>query len=171
MDPATLSLLPSETDSCHSSLLFIALLKIGGREGRQRLLGGRENASPEEPGVQAALQFAMNEYNRGSNDMYASRVSEVVEAQKQIVAGVKYFFTVRIGRTVCRKGASDLENCAFHDTPKLAQVIHFCMTPGFVPLINSLALITDLLCSTMGDAKNKALGSLHNAILGSVTSL
>uniref|UniRef100_A0A670Y7B7 Cystatin n=1 Tax=Pseudonaja textilis TaxID=8673 RepID=A0A670Y7B7_PSETE len=86
------------------------------------LLGGRENASPEEPGVQAALQFAMNEYNRGSNDMYASRVSEVVEAQKQIVAGVKYFFTVRIGRTVCRKGASDLENCAFHDTPKLAQV-------------------------------------------------
>uniref|UniRef100_A0A670Y9D9 Cystatin n=1 Tax=Pseudonaja textilis TaxID=8673 RepID=A0A670Y9D9_PSETE len=90
--------------------------------GAPKLLGGRENASPEEPGVQAALQFAMNEYNRGSNDMYASRVSEVVEAQKQIVAGVKYFFTVRIGRTVCRKGASDLENCAFHDTPKLAQV-------------------------------------------------
>lgn len=49
-----------------------------------RLLGGREDASPEEPGVREALQFAMNEYNRGSNDMYHSRVSEVVQAQKQV---------------------------------------------------------------------------------------
>lgn len=44
------------------------------------------------------------------------------------------------------------------------------MTPGFVPLSIAL-LITNLLCSTMGDAKNKALDSLHNVILGSVTSL
>lgn len=49
-----------------------------------RLLGGRENASPEEPDVRRALEFAMNEYNRGSNDMYHSRVSEVVEVQKQV---------------------------------------------------------------------------------------
>lgn len=40
----------------------------------------------------------------------------------QIVSGIKYYFNVKIGRTVCRKGASDLENCAFHNTPKLAQV-------------------------------------------------
>lgn len=41
----------------------------------------------------------------------------------QIVSGIKYYFTVKIGRTVCRKGASDLENCAFHNAPnKLAQV-------------------------------------------------
>ncbi|XP_026556773.1 cystatin-2 [Pseudonaja textilis] len=105
-----------------------------------RLLGGRENASPEEPGVQAALQFAMNEYNRGSNDMYASRVSEVVEAQKQIVAGVKYFFTVRIGRTVCRKGASDLENCAFHDTPKLAQTMTCTFEVYRIPWQNRISL-------------------------------
>lgn len=41
----------------------------------------------------------------------------------QIVSGIKYYFAVKIGRTVCRKGATtDHENCAFHTTPKLAQV-------------------------------------------------
>ncbi|ETE66625.1 Cystatin-C, partial [Ophiophagus hannah] len=105
-----------------------------------RLLGGRENASPEEPDVQAALQFAMNEYNRRSNDMYASRVSEVVEVQKQIVSGIKYYFTVKIGRTVCRKGASGLENCAFHNTPKLAQTMTCTFEVYKVPWRNMISL-------------------------------
>ncbi|KAL7984631.1 hypothetical protein Chor_003201 [Crotalus horridus] len=155
-----------------------------------RLLGGRENASPEEPGVAKALQFAMNEYNRGSNDMYSSRVSEVVEAQKQvavavlidilavrpitryplqswavrminifkhvldsaimfripifytmqIVSGIKYYFTVKIGRTVCRKGATDLENCAFHNAPKLAQTMTCTFEVYNIPWRNFISL-------------------------------
>uniref|UniRef100_A0A0K8S1H3 Cystatin-like protein n=1 Tax=Crotalus horridus TaxID=35024 RepID=A0A0K8S1H3_CROHD len=105
-----------------------------------RLLGGRENASPEEPGVAKALQFAMNEYNRGSNDMYSSRVSEVVEAQKQIVSGIKYYFTVKIGRTVCRKGAIDLENCAFHNAPKLAQTMTCTFEVYNIPWRNFISL-------------------------------
>uniref|UniRef100_A0A8C5RD80 Cystatin n=1 Tax=Laticauda laticaudata TaxID=8630 RepID=A0A8C5RD80_LATLA len=104
------------------------------------LLGGRENASLEEPAVQTALRFAMNDYNRGSNDMYASRVADVVEAQKQIVSGIKYYFTVKIGRTVCRKGASDLENCAFHDTPKLAQTMTCTFEVYHVPWRNMISL-------------------------------
>uniref|UniRef100_A0A0B8RR58 Cystatin n=1 Tax=Philothamnus irregularis TaxID=1899461 RepID=A0A0B8RR58_9SAUR len=105
-----------------------------------RLLGGRQNASPEEPDVRRALQFAMNEYNRGSNDMYNSRVSEVVEVQKQIVSGVKYYFTVKIGRTVCRKGASDLENCAFHSAPKLAQTMTCTFEVYNIPWRNIISL-------------------------------
>ncbi|KAK9403676.1 cystatin-2-like [Crotalus adamanteus] len=105
-----------------------------------RLLGGLENASPEEPGVARALQFAMNEYNRGSNDMYSSRVSEVVEAQKQIVSGIKYYFTVKIGRTVCRKGATDLENCAFHNAPKLAQTMTCTFEVYNIPWRNFISL-------------------------------
>ncbi|XP_013920405.1 PREDICTED: cystatin-2-like [Thamnophis sirtalis] len=105
-----------------------------------RLVGGLMDASPEEPDVSSALQFAMNEYNRGSNDMYHSRVSEVVQAQKQIVSGVKYYFTVKIGRTVCRKGASDLENCAFHNTPKLAQTMTCTFEIYNVPWRNMIRL-------------------------------
>uniref|UniRef100_A0A182C5U0 Cystatin n=1 Tax=Phalotris mertensi TaxID=1260334 RepID=A0A182C5U0_9SAUR len=105
-----------------------------------RLLGGLEDASPEEPGVRSALQFAMNQYNRGSNDMYHSRVSEVVQARKQIVSGIKYYFTVKIGRTVCRKGASDLENCAFHNTPKLAQTMTCTFEVYNIPWRNIISL-------------------------------
>ncbi|KAG8133119.1 hypothetical protein E2320_010930 [Naja naja] len=106
-----------------------------------RLIGGLEDASPEEPGVREALQFAMNEYNRGSNDMYASRVSEMVQVQKQIVSGMKYYFTVKIGRTVCRKESSDLENCAFHSTPKLAQTMTCTFEVYNIPWRNSISLL------------------------------
>uniref|UniRef100_A0A6B2F5S4 Cystatin domain-containing protein n=1 Tax=Bothriechis nubestris TaxID=1766655 RepID=A0A6B2F5S4_9SAUR len=105
-----------------------------------RLLGGREDVSPREPGVATALQFAMNEYNRGSNDMYSSRVSEVVEAQKQIVSGIKYYFTVKIGRTVCRKGATDLENCAFYNAPKPAQTTTCIFEVYNIPWRNIISL-------------------------------
>ncbi|XP_015682709.1 cystatin-2 [Protobothrops mucrosquamatus] len=106
-----------------------------------RLPGGREDASLEEPGVRKALQFAVNEYNRGSNDMYSSRVSEVVEVQKQIVRGIKYYFAVKIGRTVCRKGATtDHENCAFHTTPKPAQTMTCTFEVYSIPWRNIISL-------------------------------
>uniref|UniRef100_A0A670K893 Cystatin C n=1 Tax=Podarcis muralis TaxID=64176 RepID=A0A670K893_PODMU len=79
-------------------------------------------ASVEEEGARRALQFAMNEYNRASNDKYASRVAEVVRVRKQIVSGVLYFFDVKVGRTTCPKSVADVENCAFHEAPELAKV-------------------------------------------------
>ncbi|XP_070603110.1 cystatin-2-like [Erythrolamprus reginae] len=102
--------------------------------------GGLWDASLEEPEVRSALQFAMNEYNRGSNDMYHSRVSEVVRAEQQVVSGMKYYFTVKIGRTVCRQGASDLENCAFHTTPKLAQTTTCTFEVYRIPWRNFISL-------------------------------
>nr|QHR82749.1 cystatin 3 [Vipera anatolica senliki] len=103
------------------SLLFLSCIckeALG-----ERLLGGLENASLGDQDVGRALQFAMNEYNSRNNDMYSSRVSEVVRAQKQIVSGIMYYFTVNIGRTVCRNRAPDLENCAFHTAPEMAKTV------------------------------------------------
>uniref|UniRef100_A0A7N5KPT0 Cystatin domain-containing protein n=1 Tax=Ailuropoda melanoleuca TaxID=9646 RepID=A0A7N5KPT0_AILME len=109
-------------------------------------IGGRRDASPNDPGVHQALQFAMNEYNRGSNDAFSSRVSEVVRVRTQIVSGLKYYLNVKIGRTVCRKErkeVTDLENCAFHEQPKLAKTMTCNFVVYSIPWMNSISLTSN----------------------------
>ncbi|XP_063154775.1 cystatin-2-like [Candoia aspera] len=107
----------------------------------QRIPGGRMNASMENPDVRKALQFAMNKYNRASNDMYGSRVSEVVRVQTQVVEGLKYYFTVKVGRTVCRKGVAVLETCAFHEGPNPAKTVTCSFEVHSVPWRSHISLL------------------------------
>ncbi|XP_060110496.1 cystatin-2-like [Heteronotia binoei] len=76
-------------------------------------LVGAPREAPLDAEAQQALQFAMERYNRGSNDAYRSRVAEVVSVHKQLVAGIKYIFKVKVGRTSCRNSETVVEDCAF----------------------------------------------------------
>ncbi|MBN3309325.1 CYT protein, partial [Amia calva] len=77
--------------------------------------GGITPADVSDPGVQDALRFAVSQYNKARKDMFASKVMNVVDAMKQVVAGSEYYFTVEMGRTSCRKGSvTDLELCPLH---------------------------------------------------------
>jgi hypothetical protein len=49
-----------------------------------RMLGAPEEADANEEGVRRALDFAVSEYNKGSNDAYHSRAIQVVRARKQV---------------------------------------------------------------------------------------
>ncbi|KAG3262744.1 cystatin-C [Ictidomys tridecemlineatus] len=84
-----------------------------------RLLGGLEEADVNEEGVRRALDFAVSEYNKGSNDAYHSRAMKVVRARKQIVSGVNYLLDVEMGRTTCTKTQAYLADCPFHEEPHL----------------------------------------------------
>ncbi|KAF5901418.1 cystatin-like, partial [Clarias magur] len=66
--------------------------------------------------VQDALQFAVTEYNNKSNKPYNSQVVKVIKAQKQIVAGENYTFTVLMAR---EPGSP----CAISSDPAIAQVL------------------------------------------------
>uniref|UniRef100_A0A8C9GUU3 Cystatin C n=1 Tax=Piliocolobus tephrosceles TaxID=591936 RepID=A0A8C9GUU3_9PRIM len=116
-------------------LLLLAILAValavspaaGATPGKPpRLVGGPMDASVEEEGVRRALDFAVSEYNKASNDMYHSRALQVVRARKQIVAGVNYFLDVELGRTTCTKTQPNLDNCPFHDQPHLKRVCASC---------------------------------------------
>ncbi|XP_075058902.1 cystatin-like [Mixophyes fleayi] len=91
------------------------------------LLGGLIEANENEDGVQHALAFAMKEYNRGSNDMYMSRVNKVQRAQRKMISGIFYNLNVEIGRTQCRKPTTDISNCALHPDPNFtkSKLCHF----------------------------------------------
>ncbi|XP_030782220.1 cystatin-C-like [Rhinopithecus roxellana] len=119
-------------------LLLLAILAValavnpaaGASPGKPpRLVGGPMDVSVEEEGVRRALDFAVSEYNKASNDMYHSRALQVVRARKQIVAGVNYFLDVELGRTTCTKTQPNLDNCPFHDQPHLKRP----WTPGETP--------------------------------------
>ncbi|XP_052039798.1 cystatin-C [Apodemus sylvaticus] len=102
------------------SLMFLlAFLALTWAATPRRMLGAPEEADANEEGVQRALDFAVSEYNKGSNDAYHSRAIQVVRARKQLVAGVNYFLDVEMGRTTCTKSQPNLTDCPFHDQPHL----------------------------------------------------
>ncbi|XP_041032379.1 cystatin-F [Carcharodon carcharias] len=71
-------------------------------------------------GVQNATLIAIYGYNNQSNDIFLFKVHRIHKAQLQIVAGLKYFLNVDIGRTVCRKGKPyNFKNCSFETRPPL----------------------------------------------------
>lgn len=103
-------------------MLLLAVLAVawaGTSRPPPRLLGAPQEADASEEGVQRALDFAVSEYNKGSNDAYHSRAIQVVRARKQLVAGINYYLDVEMGRTTCTKSQTNLTNCPFHDQPHL----------------------------------------------------
>ncbi|NXF53699.1 CYT protein, partial [Oceanites oceanicus] len=128
------------------ALLAAALLFAGavlGGEDRPRLVGGPVDIGDpsNDEGMQRALHFAMEEYNKASNDVYSSRVVRVISAKKQIVSGIKYTMKVEIGRTTCPKPATDLQSCAFHDAPQMAKHTICNFVVYIVPWLNEIKLL------------------------------
>ncbi|KAL2083289.1 hypothetical protein ACEWY4_021062 [Coilia grayii] len=82
--------------------------------------GGVSDADINDEGVQNALQFAVVQHNKATNDMYITKVAKVVKAQSQVVAGMRYIFTVEMGRTNCKKGGVET-NCDVHTDLALAK--------------------------------------------------
>ncbi|XP_041715381.1 cystatin [Coregonus clupeaformis] len=81
--------------------------------------GGVMDANMNDQATRDALQFAVVEYNKGTNDLYVRQVAKVIKAQQQVVAGMKYIFTVQMARTPCRKGGV-VKDCAVHKDPTAA---------------------------------------------------
>ncbi|XP_037667494.1 cystatin-C-like [Choloepus didactylus] len=134
--------------SVRVALLLLATLALAvtvraqaNSSGRsQRLLGGLTDADVNEEGVQRALDFALSEYNKASNDKYHSRVIEVVRARKQVVAGVNYYLDVLIGRTRCTKSQPNLATCPFHGSGQLSKKTHCSFQIYTVPWLGTTSL-------------------------------
>lgn len=112
-----------------------------GSEDRSRLLGAPVPVDENDEGLQRALQFAMAEYNRASNDKYSSRVVRVISAKRQLVSGIKYILQVEIGRTTCPKSSGDLQSCEFHDEPEMAKYTTCTFVVYSIPWLNQIKLL------------------------------
>ncbi|CAI9614161.1 unnamed protein product [Staurois parvus] len=104
----------------HSLLAVLVLIAVS-----VKAHGGSKDVDARDKGAQKALEFALQEYNKDSKDIYVNRVSKIHRVQKQTVTGMKYIIEVDIGRTECRKPTSNPEDCAFHTDPYISKTT-FC---------------------------------------------
>lgn len=114
-----------------------------------RLMGGAEDADINDKGVQNALQFAVVRHNKNSNDLFVSQVSRVIKAQTQVVAGMKYIFTVEMGKTPCRKGGPETL-CTIHEDPQLAAPFQCKFEVWSRPWLNDIQLVKNT-CLPVGE--------------------
>ncbi|XP_074502635.1 cystatin C (amyloid angiopathy and cerebral hemorrhage) [Sebastes fasciatus] len=97
-------------------LVFAAVLAVASAG----MVGGFQNVDVNDEGVQNAINVSVVHHNKGTNDMYLRQVEEVVSAERQVVAGMKYRITLRLAKSTCRKDRAN-DECAIHTDPKKAQ--------------------------------------------------
>ncbi|KAI7805824.1 cystatin C (amyloid angiopathy and cerebral hemorrhage) [Triplophysa rosa] len=104
------------------------------------MVGGPVDADMNDQGAQDALQYAVAQYNRGSNDAFVSQVCEVIKVQKQLVSGLKYTFTVKMARTSCRKGGVEAL-CTIPKDPANALLPECKIVVWSQPWLNSIKVL------------------------------
>ncbi|KAM4591547.1 cystatin C (amyloid angiopathy and cerebral hemorrhage) [Odontesthes bonariensis] len=104
------------------------------------MAGGFRDADINDEGVKNALNFAVVQHNRRSNDMYLHNVAEVVKAQSQVVAGIKYVITVKLVKTGCRKDPVN-EECNLTSSPVNAQPYQCTFTVWSRPWLSDIRLL------------------------------
>ncbi|XP_042910220.1 cathepsin L [Parasteatoda tepidariorum] len=96
-------------------LLFFALIPLV-----YATPGGWQKVSLDDLDVKEATLNGVKFLSRRTNSLYHTRLIEIVDAEKQIVAGVNYKLQVRAGYTSCKKSEvkyEDLESCEFQNGP------------------------------------------------------
>ncbi|XP_036978769.1 cystatin-C-like [Acanthopagrus latus] len=111
--------------------------------GLGAMVGGFRDIDVNDAGARDALNFAVVQHNRRSNDAYLSQVAEVVRVQSQVVAGVKYVITVQMGKTPCRKGSASDNVCAVHEDAAKARAYQCKFTVWSRPWLQEISLLEE----------------------------
>ncbi|XP_039076899.1 cystatin-8-like isoform X2 [Hyaena hyaena] len=83
--------------------------------------------------VKQCLWFAMQEYNKESEDKYLFQVIKTVQVQLQVTDHLEYFIDVEIARSNCRKVSNSTENCIIQENTKLEKKIMCSFLVGALP--------------------------------------
>ncbi|XP_059358832.1 cystatin-like [Carassius carassius] len=118
-------------------LKMIVLFLVVSSVASAGMPGAPVNADINDVAVQKALQFAVAQYNRQSNDAFVRKVSKVLKVQQQVVAGTSYIFTVKMDIAYCKKGGVKTM-CATPKDPNAAQAIQCDITVLSQPWLKSL---------------------------------
>ncbi|KAM9589326.1 cystatin-8 [Trichechus inunguis] len=71
--------------------------------------------------VKQCLWFAMQEYNKQSEDKYVFQVVKILQSQLQVTDRMEYFIDVEIARSTCKKPLNNTENCVIQEKYKLGK--------------------------------------------------
>nr|CAD7440070.1 unnamed protein product [Timema bartmani] len=85
------------------------------RTKRELLVGGASPASVSDSGVQRAASTALAHLNRVSNSLYSHTLITLVNATKQVVAGLKYSLVLEVGESTCAKNEANASTCPLRE--------------------------------------------------------
>ncbi|XP_062058491.1 cystatin-8 [Lepus europaeus] len=74
--------------------------------------------------VRQSLWFAMQEYNKHSEDKHVFLVTKILQAQLQITDRLEYLIDAEIARSTCRKPVSEDEGCMIEKNAKLGKKLY-----------------------------------------------
>ncbi|KAM5164402.1 cystatin-like [Mantella aurantiaca] len=77
---------------------------------QRRKVGGWNEVKEDNKGVQTALKFAQEEFNRISNDGYITKINRTIKLMRQIVAGTKYRMEVEVTMSSCKDTDEQCQN-------------------------------------------------------------
>ncbi|MBN3294639.1 CYT protein, partial [Polypterus senegalus] len=86
------------------------------------LAGGIKSIDPANEGVQEAVNFAISEHNKASDDIFAYKLIKIISAKYQVVSGMIYIIEATIGRTTCEKedltALNSINKCPLQKGPR-----------------------------------------------------
>ncbi|KAE8602868.1 hypothetical protein XENTR_v10014158 [Xenopus tropicalis] len=121
-------------------VVMFLMVAAAASASRGTAVGGLRPASVNEQGVQQAMAFAMEEYNKRSNDMFVNTITKVNGVTKQIVAGTLYRIDADIARTECKKSAVGVQNCPLHTDPDFVKSMNCKFEVFSVPWMRTISL-------------------------------
>ncbi|XP_019490145.1 PREDICTED: cystatin-8-like [Hipposideros armiger] len=121
-----------------SCLLLLALLvallaSTDPDKNKVKVLRELKVIDASDANMKQCLWFAMQEYNKESEDNYIFRVVKVIQVQLQITDHLEYFIDVEIARSNCRKLSNNNENCVIQENSKLEKKIICSFLVGALP--------------------------------------
>ncbi|KAK7028035.1 hypothetical protein SK128_006390 [Halocaridina rubra] len=76
---------------------------------RAPCLGCPQSAPLNDPTIMEISDFALKEFDRTSDEDELHMISRLIKAQTQVVAGVKYYLTVELAQTDCKKTLTGID--------------------------------------------------------------
>ncbi|XP_010606533.1 cystatin-8 [Fukomys damarensis] len=112
--------------------LFLLLLTIAvalvtsidPAKNRVNILRPFKSVKFSDANMRQCLWFAMQEYNKESEDEYIFLVSQIQLAQMQITDHMEYIIEVEIARSNCRKPLNNNENCIIQTNSNLEKRVN-----------------------------------------------
>ncbi|XP_034538060.1 cystatin-like [Notolabrus celidotus] len=100
-------------------ILFILAAVVALTSGS--MVGGVTEISMKDVGARKALQAAVEQHNRQSNNMCLTTVQQVIKVESQVVEGLLYRIKVIMASTSCRNPTTAVQ-CAINEDPEKAQL-------------------------------------------------
>ncbi|KAL0595690.1 Cystatin-like 1 [Plecturocebus cupreus] len=84
-------------------LLLLIALVLSTKLGHFQRWEGFQEKPMSRKNRNSMLSFFIQSYNNASNDTYSYRVQKLIRSQMQLMTGVEYIVTGKIGRTKCKR--------------------------------------------------------------------